>query len=211
MTVPKEIEKLTKQLFGKDVRISVTKNPTIQAGYRSLNNQVSFSKGFIEAYLKGYISLSDVRAILWHEHGEKIYFSYAFNTSRIMKRLIIPISILSIAIWLAFTASNKLIVEIIKNVVWLISLSYFISSFNIFKEYMCDIHSAIKMESTKFMINSLSKVAIYNKKIQKGLFYKLCSCLEELFLEHPRTHERITLLEALNAICDKPCIKGQSS
>ena len=211
MIVPKEVEELTKQILGSNVRIKITKSPIIQAAYNGLHNKVILSRGLIEAYSSGYISLKDIEAILWHEHGERIYFSYTFNASRIMKRLIIPLCIFCVPIYLASKVANPLLTEIIKSLAWLIPLSYFFSSYNRLKECMCDINSAIKMKTTQFIINALSKREQYNMKIKTGLFSKLYDLFTEACFEHPSTYKRVELLKKLTQLCNKQHAKGLNS
>ena len=74
MEIPGKIADLARRVFGEDIKLRLTKNPKIQAHYNPLGKTLNLSRGLIDAHNKGYMTLRDIEAVLWHEHGERAYY-----------------------------------------------------------------------------------------------------------------------------------------
>jgi len=197
MEAPEEVKKLAKQIFGKDVKLKITRDNIIQAEWWPLlGGKLKISKGLIKAYHNKYISLKDVEAILWHEHGEKTLYD-GIKLGFFLTALFIVLAIFIASIFLGifgFTFYAILLFTISVSFFCGILVSFLCVVFplNKIKEHVCDLHSAINMASINPILSALLKSNEYNRIILQRKYKRF---------GRPSAQERIGFLKELTNIC----------
>ena len=201
MEIPGEIVDLARRIFGEDIRLRLTKNPKIQAHYNPLGKTLNLSRGLMNAYNEGYVSLRDVEAILWHEHGERAY--YKPRVGRLILLLcLIAVASMAAAGWPFGRGSvRELVALCIPLLTFLVFMNSVYSPVNRAKELLCDLHAAVSMGSIRAIADSLSKAEAFNSSIRVSWFRRVRKRFMESLSEHPENSERIGFLREVEALC----------
>jgi len=203
-----EIRRLAERIFCGEARLKVIGGRLIQADYNPTTRTVRLTRGLVEAYRRGHITLRNVEAILWHEHGEKTYY-------KPRKLLAVLFLTLVAAVHIIFCIIHLVVVY---HMIWFtlgllvgicLTMACFCSPLNRAKELLCDVHATVNMGSVKEFIATLSRIDKLNRDVKinplsrfRGLF------MEKLCGEHPETQERVRFLERLKKVCEN---KGRAS
>ena len=202
MEIPGEIVDLARRIFGEDIKLRLTKNPKIQAHYNPLGKTLNLSRGLIDAHNKGYMTLRDVEAILWHEHGESIYYRPRVRRLSLLLCLLIAIS-MAVTGWPIKPGASicmSLALGILLST-FLVFMNSVYSPVNRAKELLCDVHAAVGMGSIQAVADSLSKAEDFNSSVQVSWFRRVCDRFMESLSEHPENSERIGFLREVEALC----------
>lgn len=168
---------------------------------------MNLSRGLINAYNKRHMTLRDVETVLWHEHGESMYYKPRRGRLFLFICLLIAIS-MAVTGWPIKPGASicmSLALGILLST-FLIFMNSVYSPLNRAKELLCDVHAAVGMGSVQAVTDALSKIENLNSSMQVGWFWRACNRLTELFAEHPENRETIKFLREIEALCKR--LKG---
>jgi len=203
MEIPEEIVDLARRIFGEDIKLRLNKNPKIQAHYNPLGKTLNLSRGLMNAYNEGYMTLKDVEAVLWHEHGERTY--YKPHVRRLILLLcLIAVASMAAAGWpFSRGAVRGLVALCIPLLTFLAFMNTIYSPVNRAKELLCDVHAAVGMGSIQAVADALSKAEGFNSSVQVSWFRRICDHFMESLSKHPENSERIGFLKEIETLCRK--------
>jgi len=211
--IPVEIKQIIADIFGKNIEIKVKKDKYINAYYECKNGfeQITITDGLIHAYRNGIISIKNIEAILWHEHGERQYYSRYPRKER-LKCITSITAIITVAlIIISYTKYIPLLLLLsFTFFVLVMSVAFVncvIAPLNQLKEYLCDVHSAINMHSTLIVVETLLKLREHDEKVKLSkremILEKIKQyTIEKIYDSHPSTEDRVKLLTELKNICN---------
>jgi len=204
MEIPEEIVDLARRIFGEDIKLRLNKNPKIQAYYNPLGGTLNLSRGLIKAYSEGHLSIRDLETVLWHEHGESMYYRPRVRRLSLLLCLLIAVS-MAVTGWPIKPGASicmSLALGILLST-FLVFMNSVYSPVNRAKELLCDVHAAVGIGSVQAVTDALSKIENLNSSVQVGWFWRACNRLTELFGEHPENRETIKFLREVEALCKR--------